>query len=280
MAKKQSLAESLAHSYDFGYTNAIAEAIAKFDRMNTTYLRATEITVAADRINKIFEPLQALQKQFESYSSIAESIKNVSRSFEASGLAAQMARIQKVPFDNIATLLSSSVDKLKFVEFDLFDDIDFEEDIEKKASSSIITEVSQIKKIIKEIYLDNEFLYKITPRNFEEVIAELLYGRGFEVELTKQTRDNGYDIIAVNNINGFRNKYLIECKKHAPKRPIGIEIIRSFCDVIKEEKANKGVIFTTSYFSMPSIKRKEREGHLLDFKDRGDIIQWVKEYIE
>ena len=114
----------------------------------------------------------------------------------------------------------------------------------------------------------------------EEVIAELLYGKGFEVEITKQTRDNGYDIIAVNSINGFRNKYLVECKRYGPKRPIGIDIIRSFCDVLKEEKANKGVIFTTSYFTKPSIERKEKEGHLLDFKDRGDIIQWVKEYIE
>lgn len=143
----------------------------------------------------------------------------------------------------------------------------------------IITETSRVKEIIKRIYLENSFLNQLEPRKFEEIIAELLFEKGFEVELTKQTRDNGYDIIALKRLSDFPVKFLVECKRYRRDRPIGIEIIRSFYDVIKEEKANKGIIFTTSYFSATSIKRKEKEGTLLDLKDRKDVIDWVNDYL-
>lgn len=39
-------------------------------------------------------------------------------------------------------------------------------------------------------------LRKITPREFEELLADLLRDMGWEVELTEQTRDGGADILA------------------------------------------------------------------------------------
>lgn len=65
----------------------------------------------------------------------------------------------------------------------------------------ILNETSRIQKVIFEIYRDNSLLYKITPFKFEKVIAELLKFQGFTVELTKQTRDGGYDIIALRFID-------------------------------------------------------------------------------
>lgn len=40
-----------------------------------------------------------------------------------------------------------------------------------------------------------EDLFKITPRQFEEVIADLLTDMGMDVELTSSTRDGGKDIL-------------------------------------------------------------------------------------
>ena len=39
-----------------------------------------------------------------------------------------------------------------------------------------------------------------------------------------------------------------------------------------------GIIFTTSYFSKDSQRRKSEMGTILDFKDREDIIAWVIDY--
>lgn len=143
----------------------------------------------------------------------------------------------------------------------------------------LIKEAWTIKKVIAEIYRNNAHLYKLHPREFEEVIAELFLKKGYTVELTKQTRDGGYDIIALSYDNGMPLKYLIECKRYARKNKVGIDVIRSFSDVIRTENANKGIIVTTSSFTTDVRKRHQAAPYILELKDRTDIISWVQEYI-
>jgi len=61
----------------------------------------------------------------------------------------------------------------------------------------------------------------INRRRFEEMVAELWDGFGYDVELTKQTRDGGRDIIAVSNAE-ISVRYLIECKRPDPGGYVGI----------------------------------------------------------
>ena len=158
-------------------------------------------------------------------------------------------------------------------------DYDLNDLLETENEEVYVNEAAQIKGIIEDIYKDNKKLLEVSPRKFEEIIAELLLMKKFKVELTKQTRDNGYDIIAIQDVGGFENKYLIECKRYRTK-PVGIEVIRSFSDVILSENANKGIICTTSYFTKEAIRKKSLKPYLLDFKDRIDIIDWVNEYFK
>ncbi len=145
--------------------------------------------------------------------------------------------------------------------------------------SLLITEAKTIKKVIQDIYKNNANLFKIRPREFEELVAELLNKKGYAVELTKQTRDGGYDIIALRFDNGMPLKYLVECKKYGKNRPVGIDIVRSFCDVIRSEDANKGIIFTTSSFTSGVRARQKSNPFILELKDHSDIIQWVENYM-
>ena len=150
-----------------------------------------------------------------------------------------------------------------------------------KAQLILINELEKVKRIITDVYLDNSTIYRIGPRDFEEMIAELLRKQGFSVELTKQTRDGGYDILAINSVAGFPLKFLAECKRYAPDRPISVDIIRAFSYVIDKEKANKGIIFTTSYFTRDAKTEKNSvNGKLLDFMESADIIQWVNKYVK
>lgn len=143
--------------------------------------------------------------------------------------------------------------------------------------SIIVTEAQRVKQIIHRIYRDNSILTDIDPRKFEEVIAELLASQGFEVALTKQTRDNGYDILALQSLNGFPLKFLVECKRYIA-RPIGIEIIRAFNNVILRQNANKGIIVTTSYFTKDAQKDKTITPYLLDFRDKNHVLEWINNY--
>ncbi|WP_190300528.1 restriction endonuclease [Rufibacter hautae] len=164
---------------------------------------------------------------------------------------------------------------LSFLDFDLSGQI--EEDLEQERI--LITETERVRSIIRNIYRDNEFIYSLDPRKYEVVVAELLQAKNFHVQLTQQTRDGGYDIIALQEIGGFPIKMLVECKRYRRDRPVGVEFIRSFMDVIHEEDANKGVIVTTSYFSPEAHKREAKAPHRLELKDRPVLLDWVSEYL-
>lgn len=89
------------------------------------------------------------------------------------------------------------------------------------------------------------------------MIAEILRHQGFIIELTKQTRDNGFDILAIRPVNRHAPlKYLVECKRYKNMK-VGVEIIRGFKNVVDSENANFGIIVTTSYFTKDAQKKQK-----------------------
>ena len=148
----------------------------------------------------------------------------------------------------------------------------------EQAGRIIIDEGGRIAELIKDIYNNNNQLYALSSREFEEVIAALLREQGFQAELTKQTRDGGYDILAVQHLRGNHHfRVLVECKKYDSSRKIGVGIVRSFCHVVAREGANKGIIATTSFFTKPATAEPPHP-YLLDFRDKDAILEWVRSY--
>lgn len=127
-----------------------------------------------------------------------------------------------------------------------------------------------------------ERIYEIPPRKFEDVIAELLADFGFEVELTKQTRDRGIDIVAIARDvgTGLIEKYLVQCKRNAPRNRVGIAIIHEMLGVGAEEPNTGLIIVTTSTFTKPAMEvaRKEIIRWRLHLKDYRDIHDWLRRY--
>lgn len=100
-----------------------------------------------------------------------------------------------------------------------------------------------------------EKLHSLHPRKFEELICDILKDLGFETELTKATRDGGWDIYArmKNEITTYL--MLVECKRYALDKLVGPKFVRELAGVCGMHKADRGMIVTTSYFS----KRAEHE---------------------
>lgn len=132
--------------------------------------------------------------------------------------------------------------------------------------------------IIKLIAREPNLIFEISPRKFEEIIAELFFKKGFEVELTKQTRDGGRDIVAIKKEMDVKTKYLIECKRYAMKRKISVGVVQRLLGVKVAESANKAILATTSDFTKDA--RRFAHSHLwdLDLKDHNDIMSWIKAY--
>ncbi|HXB39295.1 MAG TPA: restriction endonuclease [Bacteroidia bacterium] len=168
-----------------------------------------------------------------------------------------------------------------FIDIDLIpqEEVESEEPEAKESRIILLDDTQRLKRIIMDVSKDINLMYKIHHRDFEEIVAELLRKQNFEVSLTPRTRDGGYDIIAVQSLSGMRNKYLVECKRYGPDRPVGVEIVRGLMFVVQNAKANKGIICTTSYFS-PDVKREFNQyiPYQLELKDNNNMLDWISKY--
>lgn len=129
----------------------------------------------------------------------------------------------------------------------------------------------------------NYLLDELTPRQFEEVVAEVFRKKGFKVDITKRTRDGGKDIIAIQTDSlGLENKYFIECKRYSEKNKISVDIVRSLYGVHNTaDGPNKSIIVTTSTFTTDArkfVKQEIPSSWHLDLVDRELLTSWLKEY--
>lgn len=97
-------------------------------------------------------------------------------------------------------------------------------DTESKTDSRSIIEIVSFvnRSFIERLSRFKDDLRVIDRRQFEELIAELFVGFGYEVELTRRTRDGGKDIVAIKR-REVNTKYLIECKRPAPGILLGFQ---------------------------------------------------------
>ncbi len=120
-------------------------------------------------------------------------------------------------------------------------------------------------------------LINVDRRVFEELIAEIFSRQGYEVELTKQTRDGGYDVVAVKN-QGIMARYLIECKRLDIGKKMGIRPIRELYAVKVSEKATKAILVTTATFTRDAKLFLNEHRWELEGKDFDDIMGWMRLY--
>lgn len=143
----------------------------------------------------------------------------------------------------------------------------------------IITDLcSGVSELIIAANNDPAILYDLDPRKFEELIAHIFSLHGFSVQLTKQTRDGGRDIIAIRSDLGIRSKYIIECKRYAPNNLVSVELVRALYGVQMQEGANKAILATTSRFTQDArsfATAKNTTEWSMDLKDFEGIRQWV-----
>lgn len=139
--------------------------------------------------------------------------------------------------------------------------------------------IADINDELKKFFKKNpEKLYDLDPRKFEELIASILQDLGFDIELTKATRDGGRDIIA--SIRTKLTTFLtyVECKRYGPEKKISAGLVREVIGVHSIHKPAKSIIVTTSFFTKDAIKEAKTFENQLSLKDYNDIKQWLQNY--
>lgn len=132
--------------------------------------------------------------------------------------------------------------------------------------------------IIDVVAKEPEVLFKMTPRQFEELMAELFIKEGFKVELTPSTRDGGKDLYAFRTDSTGQTLYAVECKQYRPTHKVGRPIVQLLNGVIEQERLTGGVIATTSYFTKDAKESAELLKYRLFLQDCDYILNWIKKH--
>jgi restriction system protein len=131
-------------------------------------------------------------------------------------------------------------------------------------------------KILKRLRRDPREFWKLSPRKFEEIVAELLTGLGYEVQLTPLSGDGGFDMYAARNDAIGRFLFLVECKRYIPSEKVGIRVIRSLYGVVQQKNANAGIVATTSFFTKGAKEFQSKVRHQMHLNDYFALQSWLK----
>jgi DNA-directed RNA polymerase specialized sigma24 family protein len=142
--------------------------------------------------------------------------------------------------------------------------------------SRIITDViSTNEKIFRLVQDDPNAIFDLAPRQFEELVAELLHKQGYEIRLTPPSNDGGFDMYAARKDGMGEFLYLVECKRYAPARPVGVDIVRSLYGVVQKEEASAGILVTTSRFTKGAAEFQQSVRHRLSLRDYLHLQGWL-----
>jgi Restriction endonuclease len=115
-------------------------------------------------------------------------------------------------------------------------------------------------------------MFEVHPRDLEIYISSLFKGKGRNVKLTPIQGDGGYDFVVETDDDLGKHRILVEIKRHAVDRPVGVEIIRQLYGVIDMENATAGIVFSTSGFTSGANEFAQLAPHRISLRSFGDVL--------
>jgi HJR/Mrr/RecB family endonuclease len=112
----------------------------------------------------------------------------------------------------------------------------------------------------------------LTPRQFEQLLAELFNREGYEAHLTPPGKDGGRDVIAV--LPGPLPLLVVAEAKHMSL--VKPTVVQAMWGVKCADKAHMGLIATTGRFSEKTRQMTTRNwARLINLRDGEQFIQWM-----
>lgn len=142
----------------------------------------------------------------------------------------------------------------------------------------IIVDVLEVNdELLRRVKSNPEMMRFVSPRRFEEIIAEIMSLMGYQVSLTPSSGDGGFDLYAAKNNELGTFLFLVECKKYTPPNKVGVEIVRSLNGVVQSKKATAGVIATTSFFTSPAKAFQKEVAYQMQLRNYIDLQDWLQQ---
>jgi restriction system protein len=130
--------------------------------------------------------------------------------------------------------------------------------------------------LVSRIETRPELIHDLSPRQFEEFVADLYRKHGFAVELTPTSRDGGVDLYAVRYEAFGSYLTVVDCKQFASHRPVEVRLVRELYGVVQDKGASAGVLATTSSFTAGAREFQERHKYRLALQDWFDLQDMLR----
>jgi restriction system protein len=129
--------------------------------------------------------------------------------------------------------------------------------------------------VMRKLAAEPELLHRLSSREFEELVAELLVRQGYDVKLTPISKDGGKDIYVAHKSALGSALYVVECKKYSPDNPVGVKIVRELFGVVQAEQLTGGIVATTSHFTRGAKQFQETVHYQMSLSDYKEVHEWL-----
>lgn len=122
-------------------------------------------------------------------------------------------------------------------------------------------------------------LLRLMPwRDFEKLLAQILERLGYEVELSRGTKDGGVDVVAIKTLDFGPHRYLLQAKRWS--HAVGVAPVRELLGNHHHYGASKSCLAVTSRFTSEAWHLAETHKWELELKDHDRILDLVKRAAE
>lgn len=136
----------------------------------------------------------------------------------------------------------------------------------------------RITDLILELSINPLPMQTLPFEDFERLIAELLRRLGYQVDLTRASKDGGVDIYASRlEPMGARVLYYVQCKRYAPPNKVGLPPVKELYGTVFARHATGGLLVTSSFFTSGALKFQKSVPHQLTLNDYNDVNRWIAE---
>jgi restriction system protein len=148
-------------------------------------------------------------------------------------------------------------------------------DITQEFRSGTLVDFPVDLRLIQHIDSHPESLYSLTPRQFEELTAELLRNFGYQATLTSKGRDGGIDVFAERETAVGTELVIVQCKKNSEDNKVGAPVIKQLYGDVAARKATRGLLVTTSRFSSVALDFIRQTRYRLEGADIDKLRDWI-----
>ncbi len=119
-------------------------------------------------------------------------------------------------------------------------------------------------------------LHRLSWREFEMLLARVFQSQGFEAELGPGSGDGGIDVRLLQRDPIGDILTLVQAKKYAPSRKIGLEAVAALHGVADVEKAQRSLFVTTSSYQPAAKAFSGRTSIPMELKTSNDVVEWCR----